>query len=451
MIRYLLRRNIAACFIAVVVFTGIVRADILESDFRKWRDDYRKDNGDKVVESDLAAGTTAITPENQAKIELGARVRTAEAKFNNPAHLDETKRWFDGVAAIIEKGVNKQTGAEADHHQEYLKIFAAESAKTALRVLEKPIPDQKLQTGVSIARMMAKLAEYGQEDALYVLLPLLDPSASIPDANTWFGSAPPQLPTEVNEGAMYWAAKGVANFYAWRNKQAKPPAINNKPLETEVIAALMRILRNRDASVDGKAEYRVTDDAPDDRLNGFRMLRREVIVALGQSGYPSVKTDKDELLIALELGRVVHGSNVVPMPRLDERVDAAIGLLSMNPTLDSRYQPDYAMSKVGEFSALLADRYAKRNSAAMEREGIRLAEELGRGKQNKSASEYEKKVADLAIAFLKGLGNAQALGKQATLREFMEKNPPSGESIFKDMESSSLSGAARAVRDNWER
>src|SRR6202035_3928092 len=116
-------------------------------------------------------------PEHSPKIELAARTLTAEAKFNDPArdagvHL--TNLWYTRLAAMIDSGKGNA------NQQAFLRVFAPESAKMALSVLEKPLPDRKLQTGVSIARLMAKLAEYGQEDTLYVLLPLLEPSASAP-------------------------------------------------------------------------------------------------------------------------------------------------------------------------------------------------------------------------------------------------------------------------------
>jgi hypothetical protein len=450
MVGNIYRRSVLACCLGFVVLVGGLRAEITESDLKTWNEQYKKDNTDSVVESDLAAGKTAINADNQPKIELAARVRTAEAKFNNPAHEGETKRWFDRVAGIIDKGTEK--GVENQFHQSFLNAFAPESAKIAFQILEKPIPDRKLQTGVSVARMMAKLAEYGQEDTLYVLLVLLDPSASVPGAREWYGGALPQIEKTLNEGAMYYAAKGVAGFYAWRNRQPNPPPIKNKELETAVLSALMRIVRNEDTgSTEKNPRPRVTDDAPLVRLDGFAMLRREGIRALGQSRYPTVKTEKDEILIALELGRVMHGAAVSPRPRMDERAEAAIALLSLDSALDKRYQPDYAMSKIGEFAVLFNEGHGKKSSTAMELEGIRIAEAMARRKQRKDVSDYEKKVADFGIAFLPSLGNAPLRNTAGDLRVFLEKERPNADSFYKDVDTSTLSGTAIPVRDNADR
>jgi hypothetical protein len=443
MIRHLRSGSFVALVLTLAFAPTLAGESLTDKDYRAWEKEYKSVSD--LVEKNLATGSVAIQPEHYPNIKLAAKTLTAEAKFNDPTRdgsIHATNQWYKRVADMIDSGK-----ANPKNQQVFLQVFAPESARMALSVLESPQPNSKLQTGVSIARLMAKLAEYGQEDVLYVLLPLLDPNAAAPGLKDWFGSAPPDVDKTPNEGAAYYAAKGVAAFYAWRNAQQDAPALKNPDLEKEVLGALVRILRN----VDG-----VSDDAPPERQDGFRVLRREVVHALGQSRNPAITVGKDEYRIAFEIGKVLHGAKVSPTPRMDERVEAAIALMALDPGLRKDYQPEYAASKVGEFIVLFGERFnqsdkGKKNPEEMKLLGVRLAEALTRRKQAKDASDYEKKLADLGATVLVNLDTTGLKGNPEGIRLFLEKEKANGESFYKDIESSALAGNPLPVKEHGEK
>ena len=63
--------------------------------------------------------------------------------------------------------------------------------------------------------------------------------------------------------------------------------------------------------------------APQEEIDGFRYVRREAIMALAQCRYPTLadKTHPTWLLLKSAVRDDIH-----PEPRLDERVEAAIGV-----------------------------------------------------------------------------------------------------------------------------
>ncbi len=428
--------------IAGITFLAIgagIRAEITENDVTKWRTEYSKEIAD-LVERDLSKGKTQIQPEHRAKIELAAKYYTAQVKFVRPDAEGAMNRWFRDISSLIDQG------KEGEFHQQFLKVFAAQSAKTALNVLGSPLPDRKLQTEVNVARLLAKLAEYGQEDTLYVLLTIFDSTTEVSRQREWYGEELPEFKKAKNEGAIYYAAKGLAGFFAWRNRDSKVAPMENKELETQALSALVRVLHNPEG---------ISDDAPDDRLDGFRVMRREVIRALGQSRYPATKVDKEELQIALELGRIVRAAKVVPAPRMDERVEAAIGLALLDPALRKGYEPEYAAREIGIFVYLFADRYNKRepalkSPALMSLLGVRLAEALGRAKQSKDVSDYQKRIAELSITVLTNLKDVDK-GNPVELRDFLEKNKPNADAFYKDVETSSLTDDLVPVKEHGEK
>src|SRR6185312_14029984 len=78
---------------------------------------------------------------------------------------------------------------------------------------------------------------------------------------------------------------------------------------------------------------------------GFCLLRREAIRALAQIHMPAVS---DKVRPALTLARFAGADGgIQPPPRIDERMEAALGLARMQAAQDKQYQIDYAAGQIG--------------------------------------------------------------------------------------------------------
>jgi hypothetical protein len=385
----------------------------------KWRTDYDTATT-KLVETDLAGGMVDIIEEHKPKIELAARFYTASIKFFDPNSESEVHNWFVKMAELLKRGEKK------DHHQDFLKIFAAQCAKTAQDLLPDMLPASRIQTEFNLARFMAMLAEYGQEPVVPVLVKCLELKP-------------------LNEAARYYGAKGLASFFALAFRPEKPVVIQDKKLQQLAVTRLIELLHNPEA---------VTDDAPEDRLDGFRMMRRELVRALAQTRLPLLKTEDGDLLIAFELARIMHGrytddkesdKDVVPRPRFDERAEAAIGLALMDSSKAENYDPDVAAFYLGKFAAEYSShargpKQSIKNLKGMQYMGLKVAEAIVAMRDAKSATPYQKKIADLTLEVMVNLEGG-AKGAPDRLKNFTDDN---GEDkvrlLFKDKEKFKLPG-----------
>src|SRR5262249_53225855 len=107
-----------------------------------------------------------------------------------------------------------------------------------------------------------------------------------------------------------------------------------------------------------------------EEVEGFRVLRREAVKALAQYRAPSIK---DQARPALVLLKVVARDGFQPEPRMDERVEAAIGVARMKPDIDQTYQREYAAQQLGLFVVDFAYRYNTRDRAEMKPWAVQAA------------------------------------------------------------------------------
>ena len=385
----------------------------------KWKKEYDTATI-SLVETQLAGGTVDIVEEHKPKIELAARYHTARIKFISPNPIDgEVHEYFARMADLLKRGDKKE------HHQDFLKIFAAECAKTAQILLPDMLPASRIQTEFNLARFMALLAEYGQEPVVPVLIQCLDLKP-------------------INEGARYYAARGLTNFFALAYRPEKPVVLQDKKLQQQAIAKLIELLHNPEG---------LSDDAPEERLDGFRMLRRELVRALAQTRLPLLKTDNGDLLIAFELARIMHGrylddkgddKDVVPRPRFDERAEAAVGLALMDASKVNNYDPDVAAFYLGKFAvdySIYCRGKNVRNLKGMQYFGLKVGDALAIKREAKPITPYQKKIADLALEVMANLDNNNK-GVPNQLKTYLEETgADKARPIYKDMEKFRLAGS----------
>ncbi len=100
--------------------------------------------------------------------------------------------------------------------------------------------------------------------------------------------------------------------------------------------------------------------APRAQIDGFLLVRREAIAALAQDRYPTLP---DKSRPAWLLLKVAANDGIPAVPRLDERIEAAIGVAHAQPDLDKDYQPDYAAYQLGLFATDFTAHYAQSKQA----------------------------------------------------------------------------------------
>jgi len=184
-------------------------------------------------------------------------------------------------------------------------------------------------------------------------------------------------------------------------------------------------------------------NAQAEEVEGFRFLRREAVRALSQTRYPVL----GQVRPALALLRIAAADpRVVPPPRLDERLEAVIGLAQMRPDLSPDYQQDLAAFFIArfvrEFAKLANDQQNTRGTDRTQPwkiDGARLGEALAAMKAG-TKNPYASKVADqcipLAAAIEKG-----ATANPGDLSDWLANNPPTSTQLFKGVPESTVQAA----------
>ena len=155
--------------------------------------------------------------------------------------------------------------------------------------------------------------------------------------------------------------------------------------------------------------------------------------ALAQGPYPTLA---DKSRPALLLLKVAARDGIVPEPRLDERVEAAIGVAHARPDLDADYQPDYAAHQLGLFAADFAVHFAQWKQDSLTDASVpwkvdagRLIEALEQMKtQAKSA--YVGKVVDEAVKLLLNIERG-ADANPFDLQQALQTEPSPSPELYK--------------------
>jgi hypothetical protein len=137
-----------------------------------------------------------------------------------------------------------------------------------------------------------------------------------------------------NDGTRYWLLRTLASLVSLTKIT---PGLLKKDTEEKAIAAAMKI-------VDKKVVF--PKATPRQEVEGYKMLRREAIRVVAAGGVPMLSgKERPALTLARIAGR---DPEVVPPPRLEEQLDAAMGLARMGAVAAKfpDYQPDYTVVQI---------------------------------------------------------------------------------------------------------
>jgi hypothetical protein len=301
-------RVLAVC-LATLLFAPVVRAqvddvlpnggmDALNADLKKYRE----------LASDLIHGTRVADPKDQMHVEaLDFQAKYVTYPFTwviKQQTPGEISKVYGGgiendVRNLLKSG--KTVGTT-------VSIYAPKVTEHALEVLKT----RKLIARINAARVLAKLAELGPPDLSDALVATLqDP--------------------DQNDAVKFYIIRGL------RVLSEMQPPVMNEDRQKKAAEALA-------AYIDRKMT--IADTTTREEVEGFRYIRREAIRALAQFHNPTVAANGQGPFTLL---RVVAKDGLMPPPRVDERVEAAIGLAHIKASLDKYYQPDYAIAQMGLF------------------------------------------------------------------------------------------------------
>jgi hypothetical protein len=223
-----------------------------------------------------------------------------------------------------------------------------------------------------------------------------------------------------NDGARYYCFKAVRELYLALGPQA---TIKDKQREGQLITALVQFIERKNP---------VTSLSAKDEIEGLQTVRREAVKALALCRTPALASNP-KVRPALTLARVVGiDGSLSPEPRLDERLEAAIGLASLDPKLSKDYQPHYAVYQIGSFLKDYSGTYlAEKGKRPWKTQAARLNDALKDLDATDPKDAYTKTLTGLASRILASI-ETDSNPDPAQLAIWLENNKPvDTKSLFK--------------------
>ncbi|MFO0880157.1 MAG: hypothetical protein U0840_22645 [Gemmataceae bacterium] len=240
-----------------------------------------------------------------------------------------------------------------------------------------------------------------------------------------------------NDGVRYYLYR-AANQLLSLPKQS-PPLVKSET-EARLFAAAVK-------QIEKKVPF--PKATPRQDVDGYRILRREAIRLLAQARLPVVGKDRVGLVLARVAGQ---DASIIPPPRLDERIEASIGLAHMGAALAKfpDFHMDYAAAQIArtvvEFGAAASPNLeAKPNVrlAPWKVDAARLGEaiETLRGEVKLP---YVQQATDQCLKQVTSAIERGTASNHNNLRDWLSENPPMATSLFKGDETTVIKPGAEA-------
>jgi hypothetical protein len=243
---------------------------------------------------------------------------------------------------------------------------------------------------------------------------------------------------KANDAVKYYLYKTLAGVLGMPRQT--PPLVKKETEEKAITLALKQVETPKPfprAALRGEVE-------------GYKVLRREAVRAVAAARLP-VSGDKDHP--ALALAKLAgNDTAITPPPRIDERLEAAIGLARMgvNAAKFPDFQPDYVAQQIAfgvlDFASAANNDIESSKTAVRQRgwraEASRLIEALDSLKAEVKTPYVQTIVTEMQNVLRPieggGLGPANVLGDWLSRPE----NAPQAKGVFKSMADSAVKRAA---------
>jgi hypothetical protein len=371
---------------------GQTRAQTLEEGWSKLEEKYK--GGPEGLARGFTKGSRVDPNDRNHReaIDLLAKVYTYGVYLRKlDTQPNAIAKDFDAFSTLVDRDILSAKDPQA--MQTFAEIFRDRVRIHALEVIQfkNALPIHKIHN----ARLLAKIAKLGDPQLADTLITVLkDP--------------------QQNDGVRYYVLQGLATLIP-----KLPPE-----QQSRCAVALVEFLEQKKGP--GK-------NATPEEIEGFRFFRREAVRALAKTRAPAVN---DKVRPALVLARFAgNDASIQPPPRIDERVEAAIGLAHMQaPPKDKQYQVDYAAGQIAKCLGALAQE-AERERANKEIRthpwkilAAQLTEALADLKRNNEKNPYVVQIADKGTQLLtKIINSAQISPNEQTWWSSPQSDPPSKE------------------------
>lgn len=358
----------------------------------------------------LRKGTTAAEPGNKAHmdaIDFHARnliYRLAHPLYHNVGGMDARNtvarlfRDFDDDVGMIVAGKEKT--------KDMARLFGLKVIEHGRKVLDVPKP----LVHINAARFLARSADLGQPELADALAEVLsDPKST--------------------DAVKYYALQGLRKLLA---QPITPPVLTPERAAKVLPAVIAQVTR----------KMTITEATPPEEIAGFQVLRREAVRALAQSRIPFLSSKE---MPALVLAQVLAREDFTPPVRMDERMEAAIGLARMRPDKNKDYQPDYAAQQIALFLDEFGTWYQTKNKEEEHRPVRVLASQLLEAMEQLQAETKDAYVDRAVKGGVKRLLETIEKGGNADPSEvvtFAEANASSGQ-LFKSVANSKVKAPNR--------
>ncbi|HEV3258036.1 MAG TPA: hypothetical protein VG013_14220 [Gemmataceae bacterium] len=356
----------------------------------------------------LRAGSQAVSGDNDiALLKTAAQFyvnRLTEAKYHRKSTLTDHHLGMHDLVAEAKQAMPLPEREMSDNQQQFMKDFTKALLVEIKEVLHNPEPIAQ----VNAAQILAHLGKLGQDDALDLMVEIIDPAKPYSDV------------------VRIWALHGLEDLF--ERVRPRPPA-----REQRAIQALLDFV-NQSPKLTGKE--------PRDVVNAFRYFRRQAIRALGRTRVPGDTGGKPPT--ALVLLRFMRKDGFKPEPSVSEQVEAAIGACQLHSKLYSDYQPDYTVHQVGEFIVDFVDAYARDltrtdpehpASEGWKYHAARLIKALEALRiDTRERDKHVLEVTEKAMNLLKQVSTGSTTVEGGNFRRWLDKNPPTeATSVYKDV------------------
>jgi hypothetical protein len=349
---------------------------------------------------------------------------------------DTERGKIDEVYHDFEAHLNAILKTNKTNQQEVANVYTKAVMVRAREVINFTAPGKKPDiVRVNAARVLAKLAELGQGELADALLDVFNQEIA--------RDADPSGPKR-NDGVIYYMLKGMRDLLALPVPMppAKPALTPDR--EKKLAETLLTFI--------AKAPP-FSKETPMEEIEGYRVVRREAVRGLAYCRAPGMK-DKERP--GMTLLRIMARDGFTPPPRIDECVEAAIGVARMRatPELDGKdYQPEYAAFQLAQFTDYFVKYYLsnifdpREKATSVEQRpyriyAARMMEALEAMKAADVKNAYVAKAVDECRKLLVMVEKGEH-PRTLELEDWLKNNPPPKQGLFQGIADSTVKPANR--------
>jgi hypothetical protein len=346
-----------------------------------------------------AEAEAKLTPELQKSVELVVKYHVYRITMQN---VEDTPNVLAGLVINCERWITDIVFFQgAVTNPPLQQAFQQAMVKELDRVLKNP--EQRAIIRVNAARILSRLGQHsGLETTADLLVTVL--------------TDPQQV-----EGARYYACQGLKGVM--QKAPRTGPGIKDPERRAKVVTALVGFIER-------KPPYRVLTQ---DQADGLRVLRREAVRALAEVRDPLIAGQANGHA-ALCLCRVVaRDVSLSPEPRLDEQVEAAVGLARMPADPQKEYQPGYTAFFLGQFVVKFVQAHKERSTNPRIEPWLVYAARLNDALVDMARAFPElevKSILDLSVDLLVSIEQKRDANPNA-LSNHLNNSPPTARSVYK--------------------